>query len=133
MSYANDRVEQARRRALDLTFNTDVEVYEPSETYSPGDGYSVERPDPDNASPDATYRARAMEPSSTAETGRSGTDADVDRRFAVRDDLGQTWTDYGESGEAAVQVREVGAGIVYTVEAVTDANDGRERLDCMEA
>jgi hypothetical protein len=38
MSYANDRVEAARRRSLDRTHNTDIEVYEPTESYSPGDG-----------------------------------------------------------------------------------------------
>lgn len=133
MSYANDRIEAARRRALDVTWNTEVEVFEPTESYSPGDGYSVTRPDPETASPDATYEARAMDPESESETERSGTDADVDRVFEVRDDIGQSWTDYGESGEAAVQLREAETGIVYTVEVVSDAHDGRERLACTEA
>jgi len=132
MSYANDRVEQARRRALDLTHNTTIEVHEPSETYSPGDGYTVERPDPETDTPDATYGARALDPSATGERQRGGTETEADRVFEVRDDLDQTWTDFGESGEAAVRIRETETAIVYTVTTVTDRHDGRERLDCKE-
>jgi len=132
MSYATTRVESASRRALDLTFNTEIEVYEPTESYSPGDGYTVKRPDPETDGPDAIYEARAMDPQATGERERGGTTAEADRVFEVRDDTGQTWTDYGESGEAAVRVREVGTGVVYTVETVTDRIDGRERLDCVE-
>lgn len=132
MSYATIRVESARRRALDLTFNSEIEVYEPSESYSPGDGYTVERPDPETDAPGATYEARAMDPQATGERERGGTTTEADRVFEVRDDTGQTWTDFGESGEAAVRVREVGTGVVYTVTTVTDRIDGRERLDCVE-
>lgn len=132
MSYSNDRIEAAKRRALDITFNTTIEVYEPTESYQAGDGFSVTRPKPETDSPDATYESRAMDPSATGERERSGTDTEADRVFEVRDDLGQTWTDFGESGEAAVYVRETGTGIVYVVEVVTDRLDGRERLDCVE-
>jgi len=133
MSYSNGTIERARRRSLDLSYNTRVEVYEPTESYSPGDGYTVTRPNPETDSPDATYEARAMDPQATSERERGGTTTEADRVFEVRDDTGQTWTDYGESGEAAVRVREVDTGIVYTVTTVTDRLDGRERLDCVEA
>lgn len=132
MSYANNRVESARRRALDLSFNSTIAVFEPTESYSPGDGYTVSRPDPETETPDATYEARAFDPQATGERARGGTTTEADRVFEVRDDTGQTWTDYGESGEAAVRVREVETGEVYTVETVTDRLDGRERLDCVE-
>jgi len=132
MSYSNDRVESARRRALELTYNTTVAVYEPTEAYSPGDGYTVSRPDPETADPDATYEARAFDPQAGSERERGGTTTEADRVFEVRDDTGQTWTDFGESGEAAVRLRETDTGIVYTVTTVIDRLDGRERLLCVE-
>jgi len=132
MSYANNTVEAARRRSLDLTFNTDLEVYEPSESYEAGDGFSLTIPDPETDAPDATYEARAMDPEDAADRDASGTTSELDRRFEVRDDTGQQWTDFGESGEAATRVRETATGIVYVVTSVTDAHDGRETLDCVE-
>lgn len=132
MSYANDRVEAARRRSLEVTFNTDLEVYEPSESYSPGDGFDITRPDPETDTPDATYKARAMEPEGEGERERGGTTNEIDRRFQVRDDIGQQWTGFGESGEAATHVRETGTGVVYVVTSVTDAHDGRTKLECSE-
>jgi len=132
MSYANNRVESARRRSLDLTYNTSIEVYEPDEDYETGDGFSLTIPDPEADAPDATYEARAMDPTDTTGRDASGTSSEADRRFQVRDDTGQQWTDFGESGEAATRVREVETGIVYVVESVIDRHDGRETLDCTE-
>lgn len=132
MSYANNRVEAGRRRSLTLTFNTHLEVFEPTESYSPGDGFSLTIPEPGTDAPDATYRARGMEPEGDGERSRSGTTNEIDRRFQVRDDTGQQWTDFGESGEAATRVREVETDIVYVVRSVTDAHDGREELECVE-
>jgi len=132
MSYATERVESGSRRSLRFNYNTRIDVFEPEETYEPGDGFSLTIPDPETDPPDATYEAVAMAPEDSADRERSGTTSEVDRLFQVRDDTGQQWTDFGESGEAATRVREVETGLVYVVESVTDRHNGREQLDCVE-
>jgi hypothetical protein len=132
MSYATKQVESGRRRSLGFTYNTRIAVFEPEETYTPGDGFTLTIPDPETDTPDATYEAVAMSPEDAADRERSGTTSEADRLFQVRDDTGQQWTDFGQSGEAATRIREVETGLVYVVESVTDRHDGRERLDCVE-
>lgn len=132
MSYANDQIEAANRRALDLTYNTTIGVYEPSVSYSPGDGFDVSRPDPETDAPDATYEARSEESSADADRDEGGTTAEIDREIMVRDDTGQQWVGYGDSGEAAVHVRDTGDDTVYEIQTVTDAHDGRITLEAVE-
>lgn len=132
MSYATNQIESGRRRSLDSTYNTRLEVYEPEETYEAGDGFTLQIPDPETDTPDATYEAVAMAPQDATDRERSGTTSEVDRRFQVRDDTGQQWTDFGESGDAATRVREVETGQDYVVASVVDKHDGREELDCVE-
>jgi hypothetical protein len=132
MSYATKQVESGRRRSLGFTYDTRIDVFEPEETYTPGDGFTLTIPDPETDTPDATYEAVAMSPEDAADRERSGTTSEVDRLFQVRDNTGQQWTDFGESGEAATRIKEVETGLVYVVESVTDRHDGRERLDCVE-
>jgi hypothetical protein len=131
-SAATRVVESALRRQLDLSHNSRIEVYEPSESYSPGDGFELTVPDPDTEAPDAEYRAEARDPTDDATRERAGTESELDRVFLVRDDTGQQWTDFGESEEAATRIREVRTGDDFVVESVTDRHDGRERLATSE-
>lgn len=128
MSYSNNRIESARRRALDLTYNTKIEVFEPSVNYSAGDGYDISYPD----FPTAEYESRLDSPTSSSDQQRSGTTSDVDATIHVRDDTGQQWTEFGDSGDAASRVRDIKDGRTYEVQSVTDPHDGRLVLEVEE-
>jgi hypothetical protein len=131
-SHATRLVESGLRRQLDFSHNSRIEVYEPSESYQPGDGFELTVPDPDTDAPDDEYRAEARDPTDDPTRERAGTESELDRVFLVRDDTGQQWTDFGQSGEAATRIREVRTGNDYVVESVSDRHDGRERLAASE-
>ena len=124
-----DRLENAMRRLhSDALATTTIDVYEPAESYSPGDGVDVTYPD----SPSATYDARVEQPSDDTDTDRSGTTAEVDAVIRVRDDTGQDWTGFGEDGEAATHVVDTDTGARDEVQGVTDAKDGVITLEVAE-
>jgi hypothetical protein len=126
MSYTNDLVENAKRRAHDLTWNTTIDVLEATEevtdtgvdvSYSPGE---------------TGIQARYAEPNPDADRDEGGTDVDLDAIYYVRDDIGTDWRDFGDSGEAATRIDDTETGQRFEVRTVVDARDGRVKLGCVE-
>ncbi len=103
-----------------------IDVYEPSESYTAGDGWSVTYP----SSPTTTTEGEAVPPESDPNVDEGGTTQTADLGVYVPADSGVAWTDYGESGEAVTRVEIDGA--MYEVEAVDEQFDGRNRLACTE-
>lgn len=126
---ARDRVENALRRVHSTELaNTTIEVYEPTESYTQGEGYEVTYPD----TPNATYDARVDSPSVRSDRDRGGNTAEIDAIVYVRDDTGQTWTDYTAEAEAPVEVVDTADGTRYEVQAVTDPHNGTLELEVVE-
>jgi len=124
-----DRIARALRSVHTSTLaNTTIEVFEPTETYEAGDGFSVTYPD----TPAATYQARVVAPSARAERGEGGTTAEIDAVVVVRDDTGQVWTDFTAEREAPVEFVDTADGTRYAVEAVTDPHNGTLELEVVE-
>lgn len=118
-----DRVQNAIRRAHDSLHNTTIDVYEPTETYTQGEGWTVTYPD----TPDATYDARFDSPSSNQDRDEAGTETEIDAIARVRDDVSQQWTGWGEATEAAVRIEE--GGTTYEVQDVPPTKDGLTKLE----
>lgn len=124
-----DRIANALQRAHSAYLaNTSIEVYEPTEEYEAGDGWTVTYPD----DPAATYDARVDSPSARANREEGGTRAEIDAVVVVRDDTGQTWTDYTEEREAPVEFVDTADGTRYAVEAETDPHNGTLELEVVE-
>jgi hypothetical protein len=124
-----DRIANALQRAHSAHLaNTSIEVYEPTEEYEAGDGWTVTYPD----DPAATYDARVDSPSARANREEGGTRAEIDAVVVVRDDTGQTWTDYTEEREAPVEFVDTADGTRYAVEAETDPHNGTLELEVVE-
>lgn len=124
-----DRIANALRRAhtSDLS-NTTIDVFEPSTSFTQGEGWDVTYPD----SADATYDARVDSPEATAERERSGMTAEIDAVVIVRDDTGQTWTGFGTETEASVRAKDTADGTLYEVESVVDPHNGTIELEVTE-
>jgi hypothetical protein len=124
-----DRIARALRSVHTQTLaNTTIEVFEPTETYEAGDGFSVSYPD----TPAAEYDARVVSPAARADRDNGGTTAEIDAVVVVRDDTGQTWTDYTEEREAPVELVDTADGTRYAVEAETDPHNGTLELEVVE-
>lgn len=124
-----DRLENAMRRLhSDSLATTTIDVLEPTESYTPGDGVDITYPD----TPTATYDARVEQPSDDTDSDRSGTSAEVDAVVRVRDDTGQQWTGFGDGGEASTHVVDTATGIRYEVQGIVDAKDGVITLEVAE-
>lgn len=124
-----DRIANALQRAHSAHLaNTSIEVYEPTEEYEAGDGWTVTYPD----DPAATYDARVDSPSARANREEGGTRAEIDAVVVVRDDTGQTWTDYTEEREAPVEFVDTADGTRYAVETETDPHNGTLELEVVE-
>jgi hypothetical protein len=129
MPSQRDRLENALRRAhTDTLHNTTIEVFAPTESFSQGDGYDVSYPD----TPSATYDARVDSPSVTSDREASGTTSEADAVVFVRDDTGQNWQDFGDSGEAPTRLKDTADGKLYELEAVTDLHNGTLELEVTE-
>ena len=124
-----DRIDRAMRRVHDRDLsNTTIEVYEPSESYTAGEGFSVSYP----ATPNATYTARVSSVSRSPQRDDGGTTAEADAVVTVRDDTGQTWTDFTDELEAPVELVDQADGTRFEVEAVTDPHNGLLELEAAE-
>jgi len=124
-----DRIDRTLRRIHDRELsNTTIEVYEPTEEYAAGDGFEVSYP----ADPAATYTARVSSVARAPDRDAGGTTAEADAIVSVRDDLGQTWTDFTEQLEAPVEIVDTADGTRYEVEAVTDPHNGLLELEVAE-
>ena len=127
-----DRVENALRRVhSNALHNTTIEVFNPSVTYTQGEGFDVTYPGfPGSA--DATYDARLEEPTAGEEKQRSGTTSEVDVEIRVRDDTGQQWTGWGEEADAPAHVQDTADGTRYEIQTVVDRHDGLVELGAVE-
>jgi len=125
----SDRISRALRSVHTSTLaNTTIEVFEPTETYETGDGFSVTYPD----TPAATYDARVVSPAARADRDTGGTTAELDAVVVVRDDTGQTWTDFTDEREAPVEFADLADGTRYAAERVIDPHNGTLELEAVE-
>jgi len=124
-----DRISRALRSVHTQSLaNTTIEVYEPSESYEAGDGFSVSYPD----TPAAEYDARVVSPAARADRDAGGTTAELDAVVVVRDDTGQIWTDFTDEREAPVEFVDTADGTRYEVERVIDPHNGTLELEVVE-
>ncbi|SNZ18169.1 hypothetical protein SAMN06269185_3276 [Natronoarchaeum philippinense] len=125
---AGDRIADALRRVHSTELaNTSIEVYEPTTTYSQGDGWTVSYPD----LPNAAYDARIDSPSADSDRDRSGTTSEIDVIVRVRDDTGQQWTGWGEETEAPVRIRDAADQTMYEVQDDIDQHNGTIELEAV--
>ena len=120
------RFNDSTSRSLDALGAQQVDVYEPTETYTQGDGWSVSYPD----TPSSTTEGEAVPPESDPNVDAGGTTETSDMGVYVSSSAGVSWTDYGESGQAVTRIDV--AGTRYEVTGVDPQFDGRERLECTE-
>jgi len=127
---SRDHIDGAIQRGHASHFtNTTIDVCEPTETETVGEGIDVSYPDEPT---DEGIPARADSPQSESDRDEGGTTADVDRLYSVRDDARDTWTGFGVSGEAALRIEDADTGETYLVENVVDERNGLVRLECRE-
>lgn len=120
-----DRFEAGAERHVEALGGADaLDVFEPAETYTAGEGYRTSVPD----TPTTTVDADLAAPSETAERSRAGLDTDADLLVYVPADSGVSWTAAGDASESRTRV-ETPAGDRYLVDTVTDTRDGLLRLD----
>jgi hypothetical protein len=125
----DDRIGGALRRVHTSTLsNTSIDVFEPTETYEAGSGFTVTYPDEASA----TYDARVVSPAARADRDHGGTTSELDAVVVVRDDTGQTWTDYTEEQEAPVELVDTADGTRFEVERVVDPHNGTLELEVAE-
>jgi hypothetical protein len=126
---SGDRISRALRSVHSSALaNTSIEVFEPAETYTAGEGFSVSYSD----TPTASYDARVVSPAARADRDTGGTTAELDAVVVVRDDTGQTWTDFTAEREAPVEFVDPADGTRYAVERVVDPHNGTLELEAVE-
>jgi len=122
-----DRFADSASRTLDaLGYENNVDVYQPSETYEAGEGYSTSYPD----SPTDTINGALEPPSTDPDVDAGGTTESVDLTVYVREDVTIAFNDAGESGEAKTGL--IVNGTQYVVDSVDDQQDGFLELGCDE-
>jgi hypothetical protein len=122
-----DRFADSAGRTLDaLGFDSNVEVYQPTEEYTPGDGYETTYPD----APTTTLDGALDPPSSSPDIDPGGTTETADLVVYVRADVGIQFNDAGDTGEAKTGL-EVD-GLQYVVDDIDDQQDGFLALGCDE-
>jgi len=122
-----DRFEASAGRTLaGLGWDQNVAVYQPEETYTPGDGFDVAYPD----SPTATLDGALDVPSDRADVDEGGTTETADLTVYVRADVSVEFNTAGESEEALTGL-EVD-GLKYVVDDIESQFDGLLALQCDE-
>lgn len=126
---ARDRLANALRRVhTDALHNTTIEVYTPTETPDPGQGYSVSYPDV----PDATIDAHASSIEDSTDRDEGGTASEADVIIRVKNNTGISWIEYGAESEASIQVVDVDTGVRYEIVAVGSEHNGLLKLEAVE-
>lgn len=124
-----DRISRALRRVhTNALTNTTIEVFEPTETYTAGEGFDVAYPD----TPDATFDVRLSSPSAATDRNRGGTTGEIDAVISIRDDVNQQFTDFTDELEAPVEIVDTADNTRYEVESETDPHNGLIQLDVVE-
>lgn len=122
-----DRFADSAGRTLDaLGFEDNVAVYQPTETYTPGDGYDIAYPD----APTATIDGALDPPSSAPDIGPGGTSETADLVVYVRAAVDIQFNTAGDTGEAKTGL--VVDGLQYVVDDIDDQQDGLLALGCDE-
>jgi hypothetical protein len=111
-----------------LGFTQTLEVYEPTESFSQADGYSVSYPD----APTATVDAEVAPPEADANRDEGGTTTNADVVIYVDDGTDLSFTDFGESGEAATKVTMVATGESYKLTEATNEQNGLLKLEAVD-
>jgi len=122
-----ERFADSAGRTLDaLGFEDTVEIYQPTETYEAGDGYSIEYPD----SATATIDAALDPPSTSPDVDPGGTTETADLTIYVAADVGIEFNVAGDTGEAETGI--VVDGIKYVIDDIDNQQDGLLALGCDE-
>jgi len=122
-----DRFADSAGRTLDaLGWDETVEVYQPTEEYAPGDGFSVVYPDTATAVLDGALDT----PRDSSDVDEGGTTETADLTAYVRADVSIEFNVAGESGEALTGI--VVGGQKYVVDDIEDQFDGMIALLCDE-
>lgn len=123
---------QARNRQLaqeDLGFEDSVVIATPTESYTPGAGYTTSYTDENGGDP---FDCETSLPSPEPDVDAGGTTETADITFHIRDDLSFGLTGYGESGEATARFKPVDTSKVYEVVTVEDERNGVLRVTAEE-
>jgi hypothetical protein len=124
-----DRFAAGADQTLDaLGYDNNVELYEPTESYTQGEGYDISYP----STPTEVVSGETEPPSASSDTDRGGTTREADLMVYVTDDISTDPTDSGESGEALTRVEVDGTDFVYEVQYVEEQFDGMQKLVCSE-
>jgi len=122
-----DRFADSAGRTLDaLGYEQNVEVYQPTETYEAGEGYSIEYPD----EPTTTIDAALDPPATNPAVDPGGTSESADLTIYVDAAVDIEFNTAGDTGEAETGI-EVD-GIKYVIDDIDDQQDGLLALGCDE-
>ena len=122
-----ERFSDSTDRMLDsLGWDTNVEVYQPGEAYTPGEGYDVSYP----SEPTKTLSAAVEVPSDSADVDPGGTTEMADLTIYIRTDIDLAINDAGTSGEAKTGL--VVNNQKYVIDTVEPQFDGMLALACEE-
>jgi len=122
-----DRFAASAGRTLDaLGWDANVAVYQPTEAYTPGDGFDVSYPD----SPTTTLDGALDVPSDSSDVDAGGTTETADLTVYVRADVGVEFNTAGDSEEALTGL--VVDGLKYVVDDIEGQFDGLLALQCDE-
>jgi len=122
-----DRFAASAGRTLDaLGWDANVAVYQPTEAYTPGDGFDVSYPE----EPTTTLDGALDTPSDSSDVDAGGTTETADLTVYVRADVSVEFNTAGESEEALTGL--VVDGLKYVVDDIEDQFDGLLALQCDE-
>jgi len=111
-----------------LGFEDNVDLFEPTESYTAGEGYGISYP----SSPTETVSGEVQPPEADAATDRGGVTRDADLLVYTPEDITTDLTDGGESGEALARVEVSQTDETYEVQAVEPQFDGWQLLELSE-
>ena len=106
----------------DMGYSQNVVIATPTETYTPGDGYTLSHTD------QGTYDVALMTPQDATEQTEYGTLVDSDLIAEVPVSVVESLSDgldgYGESGEGVARFKPTDTSKVYNVETVQEPRNG---------
>lgn len=124
-----DRFASGAERTIDaLGYQANVAVFQPTESFVQGEGFTISYP----GSASAVIDGMVEPPSVSAGFDRGGSTSDADLAVFVDADTDVEFTDAGESGEALTRVEVDEVTGVFEVQTVEPQLDGLLRLGCEE-
>lgn len=120
--------DSAGRSLAALGYESNVELYQPTEPFVQGEGYDISYP----STPTETVAGEAVPPNAQADTDRGGTTREADLVVLVSETIQTDLDDAGESGEALTRVEIDGDSETYEVQTVEPQFDGLDRVLCSE-